>query len=117
MVSDSYGCRANDRFYNIVLYQVVLSCILGAIIGYVARKVLRFAEEREYVRHLPAHAYSVASSTTNPSSHSALLSPSSLSAPSAFWGPMTSCAVSSSATRSRGTTGSGCRPRITHSKM
>ena len=35
------------RFYNIVLYQIVLSCIIGAIIGYVARKVLRFSEERK----------------------------------------------------------------------
>jgi NhaP-type Na+/H+ or K+/H+ antiporter len=33
--------------YNIVLYQVVLSCIVGAIIGYAARKVLRFAEEKK----------------------------------------------------------------------
>ena len=35
------------RIYNIVLYQVLVSCILGTIIGYVARKVLRFAEEKK----------------------------------------------------------------------
>jgi NhaP-type Na+/H+ or K+/H+ antiporter len=35
------------RFYNIVLYQILLSCIIGALIGYVARKVLRFAEKHE----------------------------------------------------------------------
>jgi len=35
------------RFYNIILYQILLSCIIGAIIGYVARKILRFAEERK----------------------------------------------------------------------
>jgi NhaP-type Na+/H+ or K+/H+ antiporter len=37
------------RFYNIVLYQICLSIVIGAIIGYVARKVLRFAEERRSV--------------------------------------------------------------------
>jgi len=34
------------RFYNIVLYQVALSVVIGAVVGFVARKVLRFAEER-----------------------------------------------------------------------
>ena len=38
---------AKDRVYNIVLYQVALSCIIGAIIGYIARKTLRFAESRK----------------------------------------------------------------------
>lgn len=35
------------RIYNIILYQVLLSCVIGAIIGYIARKVLRFAEEKK----------------------------------------------------------------------
>jgi NhaP-type Na+/H+ or K+/H+ antiporter len=38
---------ADGRFYNIVLYQVVLSCIIGTIIGYAARKALKFAERKE----------------------------------------------------------------------
>jgi len=38
-----------SRFYNIVLYQVLLSCIIGAVIGYIARKVLRFAEKHKFV--------------------------------------------------------------------
>jgi NhaP-type Na+/H+ or K+/H+ antiporter len=37
------------RFYNIVLYQICLSIVIGAVIGYVARKVLRFAEQRRSV--------------------------------------------------------------------
>jgi NhaP-type Na+/H+ or K+/H+ antiporter len=36
-----------SRFYNIVLYQILLSCVIGALIGYVARKVLRFAEKHK----------------------------------------------------------------------
>jgi NhaP-type Na+/H+ or K+/H+ antiporter len=32
-----------------VLYDILLSCIIGATIGFIARKVLRFAEERSYV--------------------------------------------------------------------
>jgi len=41
--------------YNIILYQIVLSCIIGAIIGFIARKVLRFAEEKRYrpFLHIP----------------------------------------------------------------
>jgi NhaP-type Na+/H+ or K+/H+ antiporter len=37
---------ADSRFYNIVLYQVALSVVIGAVIGFISRKVLRFAEER-----------------------------------------------------------------------
>ena len=37
------------RFYNIVLYQIALSIIIGALAGYAARKVLRYAEERKSV--------------------------------------------------------------------
>jgi NhaP-type Na+/H+ or K+/H+ antiporter len=40
------------RFYNIVLYQICLSILIGAVIGYVARKILRFAEERRYAATL-----------------------------------------------------------------
>lgn len=47
MVSLALAQRAESRFYNIVLYQIVLSCILGTIIGYIARKALRFAESKE----------------------------------------------------------------------
>lgn len=35
------------RFYNIVLYQILLSCVIGALIGYIARKILRFAERHK----------------------------------------------------------------------
>ena len=37
----------DGRFYDIVLYQIVLSCIIGGVIGFIARKVLRFAEQRK----------------------------------------------------------------------
>jgi NhaP-type Na+/H+ or K+/H+ antiporter len=44
------GANADEvRWYNIVLYQIALSCLLGAVIGWVARKTLRFAEERKWV--------------------------------------------------------------------
>jgi NhaP-type Na+/H+ or K+/H+ antiporter len=45
--NDYQGLPFLFRFYNIILYQVCLSIILGAIIGYVARRTLRFAEDRK----------------------------------------------------------------------
>lgn len=45
------GSPNSRRVYNIVLYQVALSVVIGAIIGYVARKVLRYAEERGLIDH------------------------------------------------------------------
>ena len=39
--------RCGDRFYNILLYEILLACVVGGVIGYAARKVLRFAEERK----------------------------------------------------------------------
>ncbi|RSH92828.1 hypothetical protein EHS25_008274 [Saitozyma podzolica] len=47
----SVGGAIGEWFYNIVLYQICLSIVIGAIIGYVARKVLRFAEERSLIDH------------------------------------------------------------------
>lgn len=37
------------RFYNIVFYQILLSVIIGAVIGFIARKVLFFAHNKGYV--------------------------------------------------------------------
>lgn len=39
----------NVRFYNIILYQIALSCIVGAVVGYLGRRLLKFCRERQYV--------------------------------------------------------------------
>ncbi|ORX36017.1 Sodium/hydrogen exchanger family-domain-containing protein [Kockovaella imperatae] len=54
------GGAVLEWFYNIVLYEIVLSCIIGAIIGYVARKVLRFSEERHLIDHESFLAFGIA---------------------------------------------------------
>ncbi|TXT11265.1 hypothetical protein VHUM_02016 [Vanrija humicola] len=47
----SIGGAIGQWMYNIVLYQVTLSVVIGAVIGYIARKVLRFAEARGLIDH------------------------------------------------------------------
>nr|ODN93100.1 hypothetical protein L203_00369 [Cryptococcus depauperatus CBS 7841] len=39
------------RFYNIVFYQIVLSCLIGTAMGYVARKALRYAKSNQLIDH------------------------------------------------------------------
>ena len=36
-------------FYETWCYEILLSCAYGAVIGYIAKYLLRWAEEREYV--------------------------------------------------------------------
>jgi NhaP-type Na+/H+ or K+/H+ antiporter len=35
------------RFYDIVVYQIIVSCVLGVVIGYIARRVLLYAEKHQ----------------------------------------------------------------------
>lgn len=48
------------RIYNIILYQVLLSVVIGSAIGYIARKVLRFAQERQLIDHESFLSFGVA---------------------------------------------------------
>ncbi|CEH15835.1 related to na h-exchanging protein [Ceraceosorus bombacis] len=36
-------------FYSVVIYQILLSCVYGALLGYLGRKTLRWAEAHGYV--------------------------------------------------------------------
>lgn len=36
-------------FYETWCYEILLSCVYGAVVGYIARKLLRWAERRNYV--------------------------------------------------------------------
>ncbi|WWD17799.1 hypothetical protein CI109_102241 [Kwoniella shandongensis] len=54
------GGAVGEWFYNIVLYQVTLSCIIGVIIGYVARKVLKFARRKQLIDHESFLSFGVA---------------------------------------------------------
>lgn len=47
----SDGGAILEWFYNIVLYDILLSCIIGAVFGYLARKILYFAEDRRLIDH------------------------------------------------------------------
>lgn len=48
-----YGESVGDEiwrwFYSVMVYQILLSCAYGAVMGYVARKVLRWAAEHKLV--------------------------------------------------------------------
>ncbi|ORY33688.1 Sodium/hydrogen exchanger family-domain-containing protein [Naematelia encephala] len=56
----SVGGAVAEWIYNTVLYEIVLACVIGAIIGFVARKVLRFAEERDLIDHESFLSFGVA---------------------------------------------------------
>ncbi|KAL7424782.1 hypothetical protein Q5752_000466 [Cryptotrichosporon argae] len=54
------GGAIGEWIYNIVLYQIALSCVLGGIIGYLARKALKYAESHNLIDHESFLAYGVA---------------------------------------------------------
>ncbi|WVR05954.1 hypothetical protein IAU60_002981 [Kwoniella sp. DSM 27419] len=54
------GGAIGEWFYNIVLYQVALACIIGTLIGYVARKLLQFARTRQLIDHESFLSFGVA---------------------------------------------------------
>jgi len=45
------GGAVGEWFYNIVLYQILLSIVLGAAIGFIARKTLKYAEKNGHIDH------------------------------------------------------------------
>lgn len=53
------GGAIAEWIYNILLFEILLSVILGAFIGYVARKVLKYCEQRQTIDHESFLAYGV----------------------------------------------------------
>jgi len=53
------GGAVGEWFYNIVLYQILLSIVLGAAIGFIARKTLKYAEKNGHIDHDNFLAYGV----------------------------------------------------------
>ncbi|RUS26583.1 Sodium/hydrogen exchanger family-domain-containing protein [Jimgerdemannia flammicorona] len=46
---DSPGGNIGRWFYLTWLYQILLSCVIGAVVGYLARKVLQLSEQRKLI--------------------------------------------------------------------
>lgn len=46
-------------FLSTILYEICLSIVMGAVIGYIARKTLKEAEKREFIDHESFLAYGV----------------------------------------------------------
>lgn len=46
---ESIGDEIWRWFYGVVIYQILLSCVYGALLGYLGRKTLRWAEAHGYV--------------------------------------------------------------------
>lgn len=53
------GGAIGEWLYNILLYQILLSVVVGGAIGYVARVTLKWAEQRDLVDHDNFLAYGV----------------------------------------------------------
>ena len=47
----SIGKEIGWWIVDVWIYQIALSCAIGAVIGYLARKALRFAEEKKLIDH------------------------------------------------------------------
>lgn len=45
----SVGSEVGRWVYGVVIYQILLSVFYGALLGYIARKTLRWAESRKYI--------------------------------------------------------------------
>ncbi|EIW72414.1 hypothetical protein TREMEDRAFT_36687 [Tremella mesenterica DSM 1558] len=56
----SVGGAIAEWIYNVILYQILLSVVIGAIIGFVARKILKFAEARSLIDHESFLSFGVA---------------------------------------------------------
>lgn len=53
------GGAIGQWFYNIILYQICFSIVLGIIIGYAARKTLKYAETKDLIDHDNFLAYGI----------------------------------------------------------
>ncbi|WVW82386.1 hypothetical protein I302_104393 [Kwoniella bestiolae CBS 10118] len=56
----SIGGAIGEWFYNILFYQIILSCLIGAGVGYIARKLLKFAKQRQLIDHESFLSFGVA---------------------------------------------------------
>ncbi|WWC58656.1 uncharacterized protein I303_101200 [Kwoniella dejecticola CBS 10117] len=54
------GGAIGEWFYNIVFYQVMLACIIGTGVGFLARCVLKFAKTRQLIDHESFLSFGVA---------------------------------------------------------
>ncbi|CAK9787176.1 hypothetical protein CC85DRAFT_296295 [Cutaneotrichosporon oleaginosum] len=59
-VVSTVGGAVGQWFYDIVVYQIILSCVLGMVIGFIARKALHHAEKHSLIEHESYLAFSVA---------------------------------------------------------
>jgi len=46
---DSVGAAIGKWFYLTWLFQILLSCVIGLVVGYVARKILQWSERHHYI--------------------------------------------------------------------
>lgn len=53
------GTAIGEWFLSTWLYQIILSCVLGATIGFIARKTLKEAHKRKLIDHESFLAYGV----------------------------------------------------------
>ncbi|WWC99766.1 hypothetical protein V866_006671 [Kwoniella sp. B9012] len=56
----SIGGAIGEWFYNILFYQIILSCLIGAAVGLIARKLLKFAKQRQLIDHESFLSFGVA---------------------------------------------------------
>ncbi|KAM0748745.1 hypothetical protein T439DRAFT_328008 [Meredithblackwellia eburnea MCA 4105] len=56
---DSLGLVIREWVISTWLYQIGLACVLGAVIGFVARKTLKFAHQRQLIDHESFLAYGI----------------------------------------------------------
>lgn len=54
---DSVGTEIGRWIYAVLIYQVLLSCVYGALLGYLARKTLQWAEKKRYIDRANFHAF------------------------------------------------------------
>ncbi|CAO1635168.1 unnamed protein product [Parajaminaea phylloscopi] len=47
--STSLGSKVGQWFYGVVVYQILVAVVYGFVVGYVARKTLKWAEARQYI--------------------------------------------------------------------
>jgi NhaP-type Na+/H+ or K+/H+ antiporter len=53
------GAAVGEWFLTVWLYEIILSCVMGAVIGFVARKTLKEAHKRQLVDHESFLAYGI----------------------------------------------------------
>lgn len=53
----SVGLEIGRWIYAVLIYQILLSCVYGALLGYIARKSLKWAEQKGYIDRANFHAF------------------------------------------------------------